>query len=81
MQHYRIYRLSSDDRIIEALDFEAEQDAEAEAEAIRLDHAAVVEIWCDTRLVARVDPATGKSPEHTDSLSALHGPPAIDFSR
>jgi len=54
---YRLYRLRSDGSIIEAIDFPDGKDDEAAiAEAIRIDHAASVEVWCGERLIARVDP-------------------------
>ena len=36
-------------------------DAEAVVEALRLDHADVIEIWCGKRLVTRVHPGSVES--------------------
>lgn len=56
MQNYRLYRLRPDNSIIEGIDFPAPDDSTAIVEAIRIDHAAHVEIWCGSRLVLRVAP-------------------------
>ncbi|MDO6414980.1 hypothetical protein Q4F19_11365 [Sphingomonas sp. BIUV-7] len=61
MADYRIYRLNRENRVIGGTDFAAESDELAVAEGIRLDHAAMVEIWCGRRLVARVDPETARA--------------------
>lgn len=57
MPDYRLYRLNELNRIIQAVEYSGVDDDAAVAEAIRIDHAAVVEIWCGWRLVSRVDPA------------------------
>ena len=54
MKDYRLYFMSAEDRILRAEDIECEDDAAALEAARVLDHAAVIEIWCGTRLVGRV---------------------------
>lgn len=54
MPDYRLFRLSEANGVVEALDFNAADDAAAIEQAIRIDHAAA--IWCRTWLLARVDP-------------------------
>jgi hypothetical protein len=56
MPSYRIYRLNAANKIIDALDFEGPDLASVKAEAIRIDHAEIIEIWCGARMVARVNP-------------------------
>jgi hypothetical protein len=58
MPHYRLYRLHVNNYIMQALDFDGADDEAAVDEAIRIDHAAIVEIWCGVRRVARVEPDT-----------------------
>ena len=53
---YRLYRLSDDNRIRDRVDLDAPNDENAIKEAIRIDHAAYIEIWCDSRMVSRVAP-------------------------
>jgi hypothetical protein len=56
VQEYRLYRLRADGSIIESLEINAESDEDAINEAIRIDHAQIIEVWQLARLVARVDP-------------------------
>jgi hypothetical protein len=56
---YRLFRLRADNRIIDCLDISVGSDEEAILEAVRVDHAYIIEVWQLARLVARVDP---KSP-------------------
>ena len=61
MSSYRLYRLNAADRIIDAIDFDGPDVNSAKSEAVRIDHADIIEIWCGTRLVARVDPTQQKA--------------------
>jgi hypothetical protein len=61
MASYRLYRLNAANKIIDALDFEGPDLASAKAEAIRIDHAEIIEIWCGVRMVARVNPNQPKA--------------------
>jgi hypothetical protein len=68
MPNYRLYRLDTNDRIMDALEFEGPNDDAAVAEAVRVDHAAVIEIWSGARKVGSVDPSNGTegaSDDHT----------------
>lgn len=56
MPSYRLYRLNAANKIIDAIDYEAPDLGSAKAEAVRIDHAEVIEIWCGTQMVARVNP-------------------------
>ena len=56
MLEYRLFRLRADNSIIDAIEISAGSDGEAILEAIRADHAYIIEIWHLARLVARVDP-------------------------
>lgn len=56
MPLYRLYRLHADNSIIDRLDVDAPDDNAAIDEAIRIDHATIIEIWCEARLVSRVAP-------------------------
>jgi hypothetical protein len=58
---YRLYRLRADDSIIEPINLVVPDDDAAIAEAIRIDHAAYIEIWSGTRLVSRVAPKAMRS--------------------
>ena len=57
MTEYRLYRLHSDNRIASATDLFAPDDEAAIAEAGRMGHSGIVEIWQNKRRVARVEPA------------------------
>jgi hypothetical protein len=61
MPFYRLYRLDAVDHIKSVEQFRGKDDEAAIAEAVRLDHAAVIEIWTGKRKVARVDPTTGEA--------------------
>jgi hypothetical protein len=54
MNDYRLYFMSAEDHVLRAEDIQCEDDAAALEAARILDHAAVIEIWCGTRLVGRV---------------------------
>ena len=56
MASYRLYRLNAADKIIDAIDFDGPDLNSAKTEAVRIDHAEIIEIWCGTQLAARVDP-------------------------
>jgi hypothetical protein len=58
--HYRINELDAADRIIDGYSVMCRSDAAALAMASKGadDHAAAVEVWEDTRHVARLDPVT-----------------------
>jgi hypothetical protein len=56
MPDYRLYRLRTDNSIIEPIDIHVPDDETAISEAIRIDHAAYIEIWCGARMVSRVAP-------------------------
>ena len=56
MNDYRLYFLSADDHVLRAEDIQSADDAAALDAARILGHAAVIEIWCGTRLVGRVRP-------------------------
>lgn len=60
MPSYRLYRLDVGDKIIDAIDFDGSDVASAKAEAIRVDHAEIIEVWCGTKMVARVNPSKQK---------------------
>ena len=60
MPLYRLYRLNEDNRILDRVDLDTLNDGAAISEAIRLDHAAYIEIWNDSRMVSRVAPDSGK---------------------
>jgi hypothetical protein len=60
MQSYRLYRLDANNRIMNVTMFEGPDDQAAIAEAVRLDHANSIEIWCGPRKVGLVDPETGR---------------------
>lgn len=60
MPLYRRYRLNEDNRIHDRVDLDTPNDEAAISEAIRLDHAAYIEIWNDSRMVSRVAPGSGK---------------------
>jgi hypothetical protein len=61
---YRLYRLRADNSIIDSIDINVESEEAAILEAIRLDHAYIVEVWQLARLVARVDPLNPLSELH-----------------
>ena len=54
MPSYRLYRLNVANKIIDASDFDGPDLDSAKAEAVRIDHAEIIEIWCGARMVARV---------------------------
>jgi len=56
MVHYRLYRLRTNNSIIDALDIDAHDDEAAMAKAVEIDHAPLIEVWCGTRMVSRVAP-------------------------
>jgi hypothetical protein len=56
MPSYRLYRLNAANKIIDAIDFDGPDIDSAKAEAVRIDHAEIIEIWCGARMVARVNP-------------------------
>jgi hypothetical protein len=56
MPSYRLYRLNAANKIIDAIDFEGPDFNSVKAEAIRIDHAEIIEIWCGAQMVARVNP-------------------------
>jgi hypothetical protein len=58
MPSYRLYRLNVANKIIEAIDFNGPDLDSAKAEAVRIDHAEIIEIWCGARMIARVNPTT-----------------------
>jgi hypothetical protein len=57
MVDFRLYRLRANNSIVDFIDIPAASDKEATIEAIKLDHAEIMEIWQGERLVSRVDPA------------------------
>ena len=67
MPSYRLYRLNAADKIIDAIDFDGPDVNSARTEAARIDHADIIEIWCGTQLMARVNPNNQK----------LHSPRSI----
>jgi hypothetical protein len=60
MPHYRLYRLTENDRIKDVVEFEGPDDDSAKAEAVRIDHAANIEIQTGSRKVGLVDPECRK---------------------
>lgn len=56
MTDYRLYRLRADNSIKDVIEVNKESDEEAIKEAIRIDHAFIIEVWELARLVGRVDP-------------------------
>lgn len=56
MPGYRLYRLDEANHIKDVIHFEGPDDNAAIAEAIKVDHAAGIEIWNGPRKVALVDP-------------------------
>ena len=56
MPSCRLYRLNVADKMIDAIDFDGPDLNSAETEAVRIDHAEIIEIWCGTQLAARMDP-------------------------
>jgi hypothetical protein len=61
MPSYRLYRLNAANKIIDAIDFDGSDLDSAKAEAIRIDHAKIIEIWCGNQMVARVNPIQPKA--------------------
>jgi len=62
MPEYRLYRLNAAGRVCApGIEVMLVDDAEAVVEALRLDHADVIEIWCGKRLVTRVHPGSVES--------------------
>lgn len=58
MQHYRLYVVTREERIAEAVEVECRDDRHALAEAERLGGAEhAVEVWTDERLVGRLGEA------------------------
>lgn len=56
MPQYRLYRLNDQDKIIDAITIEEDDDDAAIAAALRIDHAPFIEIWCGANMVTRVAP-------------------------
>jgi hypothetical protein len=56
MPMYRLYRLNAANKIIDAIDYEGPDLDSVKAEAVRIEHAEIIEIWCGARMVARVNP-------------------------
>ena len=54
---YRVYMLDSENHIRSAQDIECAGDEEALAVAAQLAHGAGAEVWCEARMVHRLDPA------------------------
>jgi hypothetical protein len=61
MPSYRLYRLNAANKIIDAIDFDGPDLDSAKSEAVRIDHADIIEIWCGVRMVARVNPNQPKA--------------------
>lgn len=62
MAEYRLYRMNSLNKIIDELTFHGDDDEQAIAEAVRVEHAEHIEIWSGARMVCRVAPtADGKA--------------------
>ena len=60
-KNYRYYRLDGAGMIHDAEWFDAESDADAEAQVALMHPGASCEIWHDKRLVANVGPPTRRS--------------------
>jgi hypothetical protein len=60
MPEYRLYRLDEAGHIKGVIGFDGPDDDAAIAEAIRVDHAANIEIWAGARKVALIDPERRK---------------------
>ncbi|HET9019912.1 MAG TPA: hypothetical protein VFN46_10005 [Acetobacteraceae bacterium] len=56
---YRVYMLDSENHIRSAQDIECAGDEEALAVAAQLARGAGAEVWCEARMVCRLDPAAG----------------------
>lgn len=56
MPEYCLYRLHADNHVMDRIDIDESDDDAAIAEAIRMDHAHCIEIWCEKRMVLRVSP-------------------------
>jgi hypothetical protein len=57
MPDYRLYLLTATDMIAgRPIDIAANNDDDAVAQATRIGHAAVIEIWQEARLISRVHP-------------------------
>jgi hypothetical protein len=61
VKEYRLFRLRANNSIIDAVEIIVQSDEDAIKEAIRIDHAQVIEIWQRGRMVVRVNPDTGPS--------------------
>jgi hypothetical protein len=61
MPSYRLYRLNAANKIIDAIDVEMPDVDSAKVEAVKVDHAQIVEIWCGAQMVARVNPNQPKA--------------------
>ncbi|WP_162875503.1 hypothetical protein [Sphingomonas crusticola] len=68
VQDYRLYFLNREGRITRSEIVTVATDAEACAEAERLDHADAVEIWAGARKVALIHPRGAASPGQSPSI-------------
>ena len=61
MGHYRAYILNRENRIMEAVDLDCADDADATESAKRLVEGHDVELWKDARVVSRVAKSSAES--------------------